>query len=77
MTRELYEDHNQAFIQHWKKTSGESLTVNRSHGGGQRAQKIHFDDGGLFDRIHQAKWIGAAKEPQPLAPGSGLEIASS
>jgi sulfate transport system substrate-binding protein len=32
-TRELYTEYNQAFIAHWKKTTGQTITVRQSHGG--------------------------------------------
>jgi len=36
VTREFYKDYNAAFIKHWKQTSGETLTVNQSHGGSSK-----------------------------------------
>ncbi len=33
VTREFYKDYNKVFIAHWKKTTGETLTINQSHGG--------------------------------------------
>ncbi|MDO4549681.1 MAG: sulfate ABC transporter substrate-binding protein [Planctomycetia bacterium] len=40
-TRELYEDFNQKFEEHWMKTHGEKITVIQSHGGsGDQAKKV-------------------------------------
>ena len=40
-TRELYQDFNQAFIAHWKSITGETITVNQSHGGsGKQARSV-------------------------------------
>lgn len=40
-TRELYQDFNKAFAAHWKKTTGDTLTVKQSHGGsGKQARGV-------------------------------------
>lgn len=40
-TRELYKDFNQAFAAHWKEKTGQTVTVNQSHGGsGKQAQGV-------------------------------------
>ncbi|HXG29012.1 MAG TPA: sulfate ABC transporter substrate-binding protein, partial [Nevskiales bacterium] len=40
-TRELYEDYNAAFARHWKETTGETVTINQSHGGsGKQARAV-------------------------------------
>ena len=36
VTREFYKDYNQAFAKHWKQTTGETLTLNQSHGGSSK-----------------------------------------
>ncbi|MCH8181200.1 MAG: sulfate ABC transporter substrate-binding protein [Proteobacteria bacterium] len=36
VTREFYKDYNQAFARHWKQTTGETLTLNQSHGGSSK-----------------------------------------
>jgi ABC-type sulfate transport system substrate-binding protein len=33
VSRELYKDVNEAFIADWKKKTGETVTINQSHGG--------------------------------------------
>ena len=32
-TRELYKDYNAAFAKHWKAETGETVTIEQSHGG--------------------------------------------
>lgn len=40
-TRELYEDYNQAFTKYWKEKTGETITVQQSHGGaGKQARAV-------------------------------------
>jgi sulfate transport system substrate-binding protein len=40
-TRELYEDYNKAFAAYWKAKTGDTLTVNQSHGGsGKQARSV-------------------------------------
>jgi sulfate transport system substrate-binding protein len=36
VTREFYKDYNAVFIKHWKEATGESITVNQSHGGSSK-----------------------------------------
>jgi sulfate/thiosulfate transport system substrate-binding protein len=40
-TRELYEDYNQAFAAYWKAKTGDSVSINQSHGGsGKQARSV-------------------------------------
>ncbi|HTN77421.1 MAG TPA: sulfate ABC transporter substrate-binding protein, partial [Pirellulaceae bacterium] len=40
-TRELYRDFNQAFAEHWKATTGQTVTIDQSHGGsGKQARAV-------------------------------------
>ena len=40
-TRELYQDFNQAFAEHWKQETGETVTIQQSHGGsGKQARAV-------------------------------------
>jgi sulfate/thiosulfate transport system substrate-binding protein len=40
-TRELYDDFNQAFAKYWKGKTGDTVTVNQSHGGsGKQARSV-------------------------------------
>jgi sulfate transport system substrate-binding protein len=82
VTREFYRDYNQAFIQHWKKTTGESLTINQSHGGsskqarsvvdGLEADVVTMNQSNDIDLLHQrgqlipADW--AKRLPKNSAP---------
>lgn len=36
VSREFYKEYNAAFAAHWKKTTGEVLTLNQSHGGSSK-----------------------------------------
>jgi sulfate transport system substrate-binding protein len=36
VTREFYKDYNAAFARYWKQTTGETVTVNQSHGGSSK-----------------------------------------
>jgi sulfate transport system substrate-binding protein len=40
-TRELYQDYNKAFAAYWKEKTGDTLTINQSHGGsGKQARAV-------------------------------------
>src|ERR1700730_1575309 len=40
-TRELYEEYNQSFAAYWKNKTGDTVTVNQSHGGsGKQARSV-------------------------------------
>jgi sulfate transport system substrate-binding protein len=40
-TRELYKDYNAAFAEHWKKETGETVSIKTSHGGsGKQARSV-------------------------------------
>ena len=40
-TRELYEDYNKVFAQHWKEKTGDEVAINQSHGGsGKQARAV-------------------------------------
>ena len=41
LTRELYQDFNKAFADHWKKKTGEEVNFKQSHGGsGKQARAV-------------------------------------
>ena len=41
VTREFYQDYNQAFAAYWKEKTGEAVTINQSHGGSSKqAQSV-------------------------------------
>ncbi|MFL6660307.1 MAG: sulfate ABC transporter substrate-binding protein [Massilia sp.] len=43
VARELYKDINPAFIAEWKKTTGETITINQSHGGSSKQARSVAD----------------------------------
>ncbi len=43
VSREFYKDYNAAFAAHWKKTAGEDLTLNQSHGGSSKQARSVVD----------------------------------
>ncbi|WP_343222987.1 sulfate ABC transporter substrate-binding protein [Methylogaea oryzae] len=42
-TRELYQQYNAAFAKHWKEKTGETVTVQQSHGGGGKQARAVID----------------------------------
>ncbi len=42
-TRELYTDFNAAFIRHWKERTGDTVTVQQSHGGSSKQARAVID----------------------------------
>ena len=43
VTREFYKDFNPAFVQYWKEKSGETVTINQSHGGSSKQARAIID----------------------------------
>ena len=43
VSREFYKDYNALFAAHWKKTTGEDLTLNQSHGGSSKQARSVVD----------------------------------
>jgi len=43
VTREFFKDYNDTFIAYWKKKSGETLTINQSHGGSSKQARAVAD----------------------------------
>jgi sulfate transport system substrate-binding protein len=43
VSREFYKDYNNVFAAHWKKTTGEDITLNQSHGGSSRQARSVVD----------------------------------
>ena len=43
VTREFYKDYNAAFIKHWKDKTGETLSINQSHGGSSKQARSVAD----------------------------------
>ena len=71
VSREFYKDHNAAFAAHWKKTTGEDVTLNQSHGGSSK-QARSVIDGLQADVItmNQAIDIDALAERGGLVPAN-------
>jgi len=69
VSREFYKDFNTAFAAHWKKTTGEDITLNQSHGGSSR-QARSVADGLEADVItmNQANDIDILFERGKLVP---------
>src|SRR5882672_8173154 len=42
-TRELYQDFNQAFVKYWKTKTGQTVTVEQSHGGSSKQARAVID----------------------------------
>ena len=43
VTREFYKDFNPSFIQYWKQKTGETVTINQSHGGSSKQARAVTD----------------------------------
>ncbi len=43
VSREFYKQYNPLFVEHWKKQSGDELTVNQSHGGSSKQARAVAD----------------------------------
>lgn len=43
VTREFYKEYNAAFAKHWKASTGETLTLNQSHGGSSKQARSVVD----------------------------------
>ncbi|WP_347989662.1 sulfate ABC transporter substrate-binding protein [Methylomonas sp. AM2-LC] len=42
-TRELYKEYNEAFSKYWKTKTGDTVTINQSHGGGGKQARAVLD----------------------------------
>jgi sulfate transport system substrate-binding protein len=88
VSREFYKDYNAAFAAHWKKTKGEDLTLNQSHGGssaqarsvadGLEADVITMNQASDIDILFQrgqiipANW--ASRLPDHSAPTTSVSV---
>jgi sulfate transport system substrate-binding protein len=43
IARELFQQYNPAFVEHWKQKTGDSVTVNQSHGGSSKQARAVID----------------------------------
>lgn len=81
-TRELYEEYNAMFKEHWKKKTGEDITIRQSHGGsGKQARAVidglkadvvtlalAYDIDSIATRSHQIQENWQSKFPNNSAP---------
>ncbi|MBI5260182.1 MAG: sulfate ABC transporter substrate-binding protein [Burkholderiales bacterium] len=88
VSREFYKDYNAVFAAHWKKTTGEALTLNQSHGGSSRqarsvaegleADVITMNQANDIDILHDrgglipADW--AKRLPDNSAPTTSISV---
>ena len=88
VSREFYKDYNAVFAAHWKKTTGQSLTLNQSHGGSSRqarsvadgleADVITMNQANDIDILHDrgqlipADW--AKRLPDNSAPTTSISV---
>ena len=42
-TREFYAEYNEAFAKYWKEKTGDTVTVNQSHGGSSKQARAVID----------------------------------
>ncbi len=88
VSREFYKDYNAVFAAHWKKTTGEDLVLNQSHGGSSRqarsvaegleADVITMNQANDIDILHDqgrlipADW--ARRLPDNSAPTTSISV---
>lgn len=88
VSREFYKDYNAVFAAHWKKTTGQTLTLNQSHGGSSRqarsvaeglaADVITMNQANDIDILHDkgglipADW--ARRLPDNSAPTTSISV---
>ena len=88
VARELYKNYNPAFLAHWKKTTGEDLTINQSHGGsskqvrsvadGLEADVVTMNQANDIDFLHDRANLVAAdwarRLPNNSAPSTSTSV---
>ncbi|MFN9006182.1 MAG: sulfate ABC transporter substrate-binding protein [Betaproteobacteria bacterium] len=88
VSREFYKDFNAAFAAHWKKTTGQDVTLNQSHGGSSRqarsvadgleADVITMNQHNDIDMLHTrgglvpANW--ASRLPHNASPTTSISV---
>ena len=88
VSREFYKDYNAAFAAHWKKTTGQDVTLNQSHGGSSRqarsvadgleADVITMNQHNDIDMLHArgglvpANW--ASRLPHGASPTTSISV---
>lgn len=88
VSREFYEDYNRAFAEHWKKKTGEKVTVHQSHGGsakqvravaeGLEADVVTMNQASDIDFLAEhGQWVAAdwqARLPNGSAPTTSTTV---
>ncbi|CAN7383971.1 sulfate ABC transporter substrate-binding protein [Rhizobacter sp. LjRoot28] len=88
VARELYKNYNPVFIAHWKKTTGEDLSINQSHGGsskqvrsvadGLEADVVTMNQANDIDFLHDRANLVAAdwarRLPNNSAPSTSTSV---
>jgi len=87
VTREFYKDYNPAFAKYWKQKSGETVTINQSHGGsskqaravadGLEADVITMNQANDIDILAERKLIPAdwqKRLPNASAPNTSTTV---
>lgn len=88
VSREFYEEYNPAFKAHWKHTTGETVTINQSHGGsakqvravaeGLEADVVTMNQAGDIDFLaEQGQWVAAdwkTRFPHDSAPTTSTTV---
>ena len=69
-TRELYQDFNKAFAAHWKKQTGDDVTIRQSHGGSGKQARAVIDgvDADVVTLALAYDIDAIAQKAQKLAP---------
>ena len=69
-TRELYQDFNKAFAAHWKKQTGDDMTIRQSHGGSGKQARAVIDgvDADVVTLALAYDIDAIAQKAQKLAP---------
>ena len=64
-TRELYKAYDEAFAAHWKAETGETVTIQQSHGGSGKQARAVIDDteGDLVEGLRGTAKISADWQP--------------
>ena len=88
VSREFYKDYNALFAAHWKKTTGEDVTLNQSHGGSSKQARSVVDGleadvltmnqandiDVLFDRAKMIPADWAKRLPDNAAPTTSTSV---
>jgi len=87
VTREFYKEYDAAFVAHWKRTAGEEIVVNQSHGGsskqaravadGLEADVITMNQANDIDLLAQRKLLPedwAKRLPEGSAPTTSVTV---